>query len=118
VRFYGLRGSGGGETMGEIKLKNMETRVYPPLVDGAPPEVPEPEADTPPFAWRKAVALAWYICHVAIVGAVVVTLIVDAEGYCTSPLQPVAAVPGALLLWGVTILVWRWAQREGSYGRS
>ena len=93
-------------------------QVYPPLVDGAPPLVPaEPEAQPPApelLRLRRLLALFWYVCHAALVGAVIVTILVDAEGYCTSPLQPIAAIPTALLLWTVTLFMRRQARKETS----
>jgi hypothetical protein len=96
--------------MSQFKFVNLEygTVYPPPLTNGNPPAQPQPD-DAPrpsPRTWAVLAAL-WYICHLAIVGAVIVTLLVDAEGFCTSPLQPVAAVPVALALWAVTLFMAR-----------
>ena len=54
--------------MPAIKLKNMEMRVYPPpLVDGTPPVVPEPDA--PPPRGVPWWAMLWYIVYASIIGA-------------------------------------------------
>jgi hypothetical protein len=87
-------------------------RVFPrPNVDAAPLTNDNPPADLEPDAPHASprgwavIAVLWYICHAAIVGGAYVTTIVDAEGYCTSPLQPVVAIPAALALWAVTLFV-------------
>jgi hypothetical protein len=93
-------------------------RVFPqpnvddaPLTKGNPPTAPEPVAPPVPRNVWDALAVLWCICHLAIVGAVFVTLTVDAEGFCTSPLQPVVAIPAALALWAVTLFVRHKARR-------
>jgi hypothetical protein len=93
-------------------------RVFPqpnvddaPLTNNAPPAAPEPAAPPTPRNVWAALAVLWCICHLAIVGAVCVTLTVDAEGFCTSPLQPLGAVPAALALWAVTLTMRHKARR-------
>jgi len=96
--------------MAQVRLRTQvwkEGDALPPpqLSHGAPPVEPQPDAPRPsPRPWA-VLAVLWYVCHVALVGAAYVTLVVDAEGYCTSPLQPLVAVPAALALWAVTLCV-------------
>jgi hypothetical protein len=99
--------------MAQVQLRTQVWREGgPPLVGGNPPAVPEPAAQPTPRNVWAALAVLWCICHLAIVGAVFVTLTVDAEGYCTSPLQPLGAVPAALALWAVTLFVRHKARRR------
>jgi hypothetical protein len=98
--------------MAKIQYKDFEYgQVYPPLSHDAGPEIAEtaePQSVTLGAPWW---AVGWYIVHAAIVGAAIITLLSDAEGYCTSPLQPIGAIPAALLLWVITIIVRKRARR-------
>ena len=79
--------------------------VYPPpFVDGQPPAQPEPDAPPSLRAW-SVLAVLWYICHAALIGAAYVTLTIDAEGYCTSPLQVIGGFSAPFALWAVTLFV-------------
>ena len=71
-------------------------QVYPPpLVDGAPPVVTEPDTEQPVTLGAPWWAIGWYIADASILGAAFVTLRVDAEGMYR-PWQPFAAIPGSI----------------------
>ena len=105
--------------MAKVRFK---TTVYRegeiPLVDDAPPVVPAepavPEYEPPRLRLCAVLAACWYIGHAAIIGAAIiyVTFRVDAQGYCTSPLQPIGAVILAPALWGITLTMRACARRE------
>ena len=88
-------------------------QVYPPpLVDGAPPVVTEPDVEQPVTLGAPWWAIGWYIAHATILGAVFVTQRIDAQDYCTGPWQPLSAIPAAFGLWAITIIVRKRSRRR------
>jgi hypothetical protein len=87
-----------------------------PLVDDAPPVVPdEPEATVAPAPLRiwSVVALLWYIVHMSIVGAAYIYVMSYPLESADKQWQaiPLGAVM-ALLLWALTLTVRRLARQE------
>jgi hypothetical protein len=80
-----------------------------PLVNGAPPIVSEEDAPAPAgSSQRRVLFYLWLIIFVSIHLAVAWTLFTaqdQLQEYCTSPLQPIAAVIAPLLLWTITIIL-------------
>lgn len=109
-------------------MNDYFARVYPPpawdgdiaqpLVDGEPPVIP----DAPPAAprWptvRSMLAVLWYLIHISVYGACVITLLrysLEQAEY-VAHWQQALPIGGtvALALWGITLMVWRW-----SHGRT
>lgn len=106
-------------------MNDYMTQVWrPPAVDepqaapltGTPPIGAEPGPQPEPARRRLPllIAILWTIVFISIHLAVAWTLLTApdlVQEYCTSPLQPMAAVYAPLLLWGVTLMVWHWAQK-------
>jgi hypothetical protein len=104
--------------MAKVQYRNLDTKVYPPLIAGAPPGAPADEAEPPMTTVRRGApwwAVLWYIGHISIVGAAYITLLSQPQETLGGPAWQ--AIPigsaAALLLWGITLTVRKRARRAG-----
>ena len=89
-------------------------QVYPPpLVDGAPPVVTEPDAEQPVTLGAPWWAIGWYIALTAILGATCIQLFSEPLPTLWPPAWPECAIGSTigLGLVGITIIVRTCARR-------
>ena len=78
-------------------------KVYPPpLVDGTPPVVPEPDA--PPPRGVPWWAMLWYIMYASIIGAAALEVLRQPPTTSTFA-GAILGIGAALLLWAITLFV-------------
>jgi hypothetical protein len=87
-----------------------------PLVDDAPPVVPDEPAETAalaPLHFWPVVAMLWYIVHTSIVGAAYIYVTLYPLESADKHWQAIPiGTAAALLLWAITLTARRLARKE------